>query len=170
LTGLVLSVSAVILVLPYAKPQYFVNKGDSFYLTNQATTTSSNELMPLWVKKLPQTAPQEKIGMISGKVENIYYNSKTISFITDLPKTETIRVNTIYYPGWIFTIDGLKTKVNYNNQFGVMDVKVLAGRHIIKGEFTETPLRLFSDIISLISVVGLMIFLMYSLIHKFKKT
>jgi hypothetical protein len=170
LTILVLAVFAMFLFIPYAKPQYTVNRGDAFYLTNQATTTSSNELMPLWVKKLPLSSFQSKIEVASGKVENIFYNSKTISFLVDLPKSETIRINTIYYPGWEISVDGVKTAINYNNQFGVMEINVLAGRHVVKGEFRETPLRLFSDFVSLFSILGLVIYLIYGLIRKFRKT
>jgi hypothetical protein len=166
----VLGTAAIFLFIPYAKPQYTVNRGDTFYLTNQATTTSSNEQMPLWVKELPTKAPMQKVELLSGGPENLSYNSKKISFVVDLPRSEIVRINTIYYPGWVFSIDGIKTGINYSNKFGVININVSAGKHIIKGEFTETPLRLFSDIISLISVVGLMIFLMYSLIHKLKKT
>lgn len=170
LTALALGVIAMFLFIPHAKPQYQVNKGDSYYVTNQATTTSSNELMPLWVKKLPGIAPQDKVETTMGKAENISYNSKRISFSVNLPKPETIRINTIYYPGWTFTVDGIKAAINYNNQFGVIDVNVLAGKHVIKGEFKETPLRLLSDAISLFSILGLVIYLIYSLVHKFRKT
>jgi hypothetical protein len=78
-------------------------------------------------------------------------------------------VNTIYYPGWEFSVDGVKTAINYNNQFGVMDINVLAGKHIVKGEFKETLLRLISDFISLFSILGLVIYLIYGLIRKFRK-
>jgi uncharacterized membrane protein YfhO len=126
--------------------------------------------MPLWVKKLPLSSFQSKIEVASGKVENIFYNSKTISFLVDLPRQETIRINTIYYPGWEISVDGVKTAINYNNQFGVMDINVLAGKHIVKGEFRETPLRLFSDFVSLFSILGLVCYLIYGLIRKFRKT
>ena len=169
-TVLVLSVVAMILFIPHAKPQYTVDRGDSFYLTNQATTTSSNELMPLSVKKLPISSPIRKVEVLSGRATDLFYNSKKITFSLNLPLSETVRINTIYYPGWEFNVDGVRTAINYNNQFGVMDINVLAGKHIVKGEFRETPLRLFGDFISLFSILGLVIYLFYGLINKFKKT
>jgi uncharacterized membrane protein len=168
--SLAVAVLAVALVIPYARPQYTVNRGDAFYSTNQATTTSSNELMPLWVKKLPTKSWKSKVEVASGTVQNISYNSKKISFLVNLPKTETVRINTIYYPGWTFAIDGVKANINYNNQFGLMDLQnIKAGQHQIKGEFGGTPLRLLSDLISLLSILGFVIYLIYSLAHKFKK-
>jgi hypothetical protein len=170
LTALVLGIAAMVLVIPYAKPQYQVNRGDSYYVTNQATTTSSNELMPLWVKKLPDSSPQDKVEVASGKAENIAYNSKRISFSVNSPKPETVRINTIYYPGWTFTVDGIKTGINFNNQFGVMDINVLAGKHSVSGKFGETPLRLFSDLVSLSAMLGLTLYLLFSLVSRFRKT
>ena len=169
LVAIALGIIAMLLFIPYAKPQYTVNRGDSFYLTNQATTTSSNEQMPLWVKKMPIVSPAQKVELPSGKIDNLSYNSRKISFTIDLPKPETIRINTIYYPGWEFAVDGAKTAINYGNQFGVMDINVLSGRHVINGVFRETPLRLFSDFISLFSILGLIAYLVYSVIYKFKK-
>jgi hypothetical protein len=169
LTALALGIIAMFLFTPYAKPQYTVNRGDSFYLTNQATTTSSNELMPLWVKKLPVSSPTNKVEVLSEKAVDLFYNSRKITFNLNLPKAETIRINTIYYPGWEFSVDGVQTGINYNNQLGVMDINVLAGRHVVKGEFRETPLRFLSDFVSLLSILGLVIYLIYNLVHKFKK-
>ncbi|MGA2968143.1 MAG: hypothetical protein ABSD69_03175, partial [Candidatus Levyibacteriota bacterium] len=162
-------IAALFLFIPHARPEYFVNRGDAFYLTNQATTTSSNELLPLWVKQLPLSSPPVKVAVAAGKVTDLFYNSNKITFSLDSPKSETIRINTIYYPGWEFSVDGIKTAVNYHNQFGVMDVRVLAGRHVVQGEFSETPLRLFSDFVSLFSVLVLAIYSVYSLVYKFKK-
>lgn len=161
---------AIVLIIPFAKPQYAVNRGDAFYSTNQATTTSSNELMPLWVKQLPVQSWKEKVEVSSGEVKNLSYNSKKISFNLNLPKKETVRINTIYYPGWEISVDGVKTKINYDNQFGVMDLQdISAGQHLIKGEFKETPLRLLSDLISLLSMLGLGAYLAFRLILRFKK-
>jgi hypothetical protein len=167
--SLIIAILSIGLILPFAKPQYVVNRGDGYYSTNQATTTSSNELMPLWVKQLPLESWKDKVELASGSVSNISSNSKRISFDVSLPKAETVRINTIYYPGWEVKIDGAQTKINYNNQFGVMEVNVNAGQHFIKGEFGETPLRLLSDLISLFSVLGLAGYLVYGLIYKFRK-
>jgi len=167
--GLFIGLLAIILYLPHANPQYFVNRGDSFYSTNQATTTSSNELMPLWVKKQPDKSFAEKVEVQSGKINNLSYNSRKIFFTLDTSKSEVVRINTIYYPGWIILIDGVKTQINYNNPNGVMEINVGAGQHVVKGSFLETPLRLISDFISFISILGLLMFLSYNIILKLKK-
>lgn len=160
--SLLLCVISVILIIPNAKPQYQINRGDNYYLTNQATTTSSNELMPLWVKEMPNKKADDKVKLISGQIENLSYNSKKISFAVNLPKRQSVTINNIYYPGWIFSIDKAKTQINYNNKYGVMEITVPSGKHVINGKLTETSLRLFSDVISLLSVLLFpIIFLFY---------
>jgi hypothetical protein len=167
--ALAIAILALILFIPQAKPQYFVNRGNAFYLTNQATTTSSSELMPLWVKQLPIQSWKDKVEITSGTVQNLSYNSRGITFNLNLPKDEIIRINTIYYSGWKISVDGINTKINYNNQFGVIDLQVNAGQHFVKGEFKETPLRLLSDLISFFSILGLIVYLSFRFILKFKK-
>ena len=151
--SLVICLLAVILIIPHAKPQVVVNRGDDYYVTNQATTTSSNELMPLWVKQLPFQKAESKVQVQSGKVENIAYDSREISFSVNLPKSQQIIINTIYYPGWRILIDGKEAAINYSNTKGVMVISSDKGMHFISGKFSETPIRLISDIISLMSLM-----------------
>jgi len=156
-----LAIVAVVVVLPYAKPQYYINKGDSYYLTNDATTTSSNELMPLWVKKMPIQRLKEKVEIINGKgiLENISFNSKQVKFSVDALSQSIIRINTIYYPGWSASVDGIKVPISYANEKGVMDISVVSGKHAVQVNFRETQLRLISDIVSLSSLSVLLFFI-----------
>jgi hypothetical protein len=119
---------------------------------------------------MPLESWKEKVILKTGSVKNVVYNSKKISFSVNLPKEEAVRVNTIYYPGWTFFVDGVKTGINYNNSFGVMDITVKSGTHFVKGEFSETLLRVLSDFISLFSILGLVIYLVVRFGLRFKKS
>lgn len=157
-TVVFLGVVAVFIVLPYAKPEYYFNKGDDYYLTNDATTTSSNELMPLWVKKFPSKRPESKVEIIKGKgnIKNIFSNSKQVKFFMNTSRESIVRINTIYYPGWNTSIDNQTTAISYANEKGVMDISIPSGKHLVKGEFSETSFRLASDVISLLSLLALL--------------
>lgn len=154
-----LAIIAVFVVLPYAKPQYYINKGDDYYLTNNATTTSSSELMPLWVKKMPTQRWKEKIEIINGKgiLNDISYNSKMVKFSVNAFSQSAVRVNTIYYPGWNASIDKINVPISYANEKGVMDISVVSGKHSVQVNFGETLLRLISDVISLLSLFILLL-------------
>lgn len=164
--GGVICLLAFILVMPYAKPEYYLDRGDSFYITNDATTTSSHEYMPLWVKTIPFQRPEKKVQIIkgAGTIENITATSKEISFSAHLSENSYIRVNTIYYPGW--TIN--KGDISYNNDLGVMEFWLTKGTHAIHMQFTETPLRIISNGVSLVSFIFVMliVFQKYYIIKK----
>jgi len=148
-----LGIIAIFTIAPYAKPQQYINNPDSYYLTNDATTTSSNELMPLWVKKIPSQRAIRKVEIISGngEIENVASDSKQVNFsINALTKTN-IKINTIYFPGWKIYVDEIDTEIFYDNEQGVMEISIPSGRHIVNAKLKETPLRLASDLISLMS-------------------
>lgn len=151
----------VVYFLPYAKPESYVNRGDGFYLTNEATTTSSKELMPLWVKTFPDKAPSKKVEILTGggTINNVVVDSKTVSFDVDSPSQTKLRINTIYYPGWKIFDNSSEVNFSYNNNYGVMDATIGKGSHHIIALFSETRLRILSDLISLASVFLVVIFL-----------
>lgn len=157
-----LGIIAVFIVVPYAKPQRYVDNPDGYYLSNDATTTSSNELMPLWVKKIPSQRAEKKVEIIQGRgnIENIFSNSKQINFSINALSQSTVRINTIYYPGWKIYVDNVNVPFSSSNERGVMDVSVVSGDHIVKANFGETPLRLISDIISVSSLLVISFFIM----------
>ncbi len=158
---------AVVLIFPHAKPSNYIDKGDQYYLTNDATTTSSQELMPLWVRTEPSQRPDKKVELINGKgkIQNISSNSHFISFNLDLKSASLIRINTIYYPGWNISVDDKNSKITYTNDLGVMEIAVPQGQHTVIGKFSETPMRLVSDMISL---VGLVVLIFLSLLPRQK--
>ena len=134
------------------------NKPDSFYSTNEATTTVRDEYMPYWVKEKPIERFSEKVEL-SGRdqTRNQTYSSKKIYFEVSSEKEQVVRVNTIYYPGWIAKVNGREIEIDYGNRRGVIDLKLPSGANRVELKFTETPLRLFSDLISLLSFLILLL-------------
>lgn len=164
--GPILVICAIGLVLPNAKPAYYFDKGDDFYITNDGTTTSSDELMPIWVKIKPTESPTNKVEIISGagEIKNIQSNSKSLSFEANLSVPTTVLVNTICYPGWGFTAKGQNYAINYSNPRGLMTLSLPAGNFNVTGKISDTPDRTVGNLISLGSIF---IFLGYAKIKRF---
>lgn len=156
LLGVMFLVVGFISSFPYLAPKVFFDKGDSYYSTNEGTTTVKNEYMPKWVKKYPQKHFDSKVGITNGKVTNLKVSSSEILFITNSPKDSKVTINTIYYPGWKVYIDNQIVPISYANERGVMDISVPSGKHFVKAIFTETPLRATSNTISLLSLFVLL--------------
>lgn len=156
LTGLVVVLVAAFYNFGFVKLSGILNKSDQYYLTNDATTTSMDELMPLWVKikakNRPQLIAQYKNSEDAPDIWNTYKNSREISFNIANNDPAIIKLNQLYYPGWKFFINGAESEVKYTNPQGVSEIALPAGQHAVRGIFRETPLRLFADLISLVSL------------------
>lgn len=132
------AVSMVIVMdVPFSQPEEFISKPDSYYATNEATTTVRDEYMPKWVKIKPQKRAEKKVERVD---------------------EETVQINTVYWPGWKVYVDGQEKRIDYDNQMGLMRVKVSAGDHEVKSVFVETPLRLLADMSSLLSFIFIVLF------------
>ncbi|OGH04056.1 MAG: hypothetical protein A2W22_00320 [Candidatus Levybacteria bacterium RBG_16_35_11] len=141
-------------------PKSFQYYPDSFYSTNLDTTTVRNEYMPRWVRSVPQSLPREKVEILEGKAEiSNLTNKGNITFDIEAEQKSLISINTIYFPGWIVKVNSSKVPIDYEKS-GLIQFNIEPGSHRVSVYFTETPIRLFADIISLI----ILVFVVYSLI------
>lgn len=145
----------------YLFPNEFFNKGDNFYSTNEGTTTVKDEYLPKWVKNKPNSHFKEKVEIVQGKAElsNLVFNSNKTIFNIFSDTNSKVKINTIYYPGWEAFIDGKESNIEYNNDHGLIELTVPKGSHLIKVSFSETPFRLFADVMTIFSLLGLIVFI-----------
>jgi hypothetical protein len=148
-------------------PLYFVvsperKKDDSFYFTSPATTLNQNEIDSIWSKKSPDSyvfdklQPNNDIELLNSTVKSNYYK-----FDVNVLNGTTAVVNTIYFPGWIVRVDGQSRAINYDNDLGIIQFPLTPGDSKVEVNFTETNIRIVSDLISMIgilSLVGLFVF------------
>lgn len=162
----------LILVLSYrfAKPKDYFKKPDVYYATNDATTTSMDELMPIWVVDTPRERYQEKVEIEKGEgvISDLDYDSKKIEFSINSLSPTTLKVNTIYFPGWKFYLDHDELDLDYSYSDGLIRFKIPSGEYQIRGRFTETSVRMVSNIISLVSFGVLFGLTGFSFISKLK--
>lgn len=136
-------------------PLVYQNYPDSFYSTNQDSTTVHNEYTSLWVKTQPTTTPANQVEVVKGNgviVDTLARGNK-VSFNTILTTPSLVQINVMYFPGWNVFVDGKKTNFSYDNTYGVMQVLVPSGQHSVKAVFSETPVRIFADVVSMLSIL-----------------
>lgn len=154
----VLIIIAIVSAFPFLSPEIKSNKEDSFYSTNEATTTVKDEYMPIWVKDKPIKRFDNKVEFINGgEVSNLIYDSKKIYFETSDQSSKIVKVNTIYYPGWIAKVNNSETNIMFDNPQGVMEIRLPKGNNRVELFFTETPLRMLSDLMSAFAFVLLIV-------------
>lgn len=149
--ALFLGIGTFLNCLPYIKPIGFLPRDDNFYLTNDATTTSSNEYLPIWVKKPPTRAPEEKIET-EAEVTIQEYKTHKRSFLVKTSEPAQVQINTVYFPGWQVKVDGQPVGIDYQNN-GLLVFEVPAGEHQVLAKFGETTVRKIADVITLASLV-----------------
>jgi hypothetical protein len=172
IVGIILVVFTVIFGSAFANPEFYLNQPDEYYMTNDATTTSKDELMPLWVKDFPKNRYINKVEIAAGHatVSNVIYNSKSIKFDIDSGGESSVNVNTIYFPGWEFYINNLKQEIRYDNSSGLISLSVPPGKQMIIGKLSDTPVRKLSNLITLfcflIVAICLMRYLFVTILNK----
>jgi hypothetical protein len=161
--GIIFSLSLLLPAKNYLDSIVYINKGEGFYTTNMATTTVRDEYMPRWVKIRPLSYAAERIlfeeeRIVRGKLVT---KPDTIIFSVDVDKPTRVVVNTIYFPGWEVQAGNEIIPIAYHNDRGLITFTLPKGNYTVKVHFTETTLRLISDLISLLSFALLLIIALY---------
>lgn len=148
---------------------------DDFFLTYASHATYYSEFNPRWRGNdaVPTTIdPKSKYKIIEGDivVSHESQNSRKINLIlTNNSQTARIRINKSYFPGvkvtnngqeldagkdFSYTVDSLDKIGNKDPEnSGLIIVKLVKGINNLEVNFSETPLRLLSNLISLISFI-----------------
>lgn len=138
-----------------------VVRDEGYYMTNEGTTTVKDEYMPRWVKIIPDSRSPERLIISSGRGTIVYEYLNTQRIVANVETSEEsiLRLNTIYYPGWGIMIDDKPAKIKFQNPNGFIEVSVPAGKHRFIAEFRETVPRFLADVVSLIGVVGYIVYI-----------
>lgn len=164
---------SIILNFNYFKPHDYLKRVDSYYLNKYIPVpVASDEYLMTQEEYLRLPKDSEKR---PDKIYPLIFSDKSLSYEVlqtngiyskiniDLDKETEISYAKYNFPGWTAKIDGKKVKTTIGKPFGQVLVVVPAGKHILEFNFGETWGRMIIDIISLVSLVGL-------LVLSFKKT
>lgn len=151
--GLAICVLTILGSRQFLSPEVYFNKGDSFYSTNEDTTTVKNEYMPKWVKDVPKNRP-EKLVETKGQIKDLEVKSSSVKFTHSSDSESTVTINKVYFPGWKAKVDGKEILINYESE-GLVEFAIPKGEHGIEAKFGETELRLFADSLSVLSFAAL---------------
>jgi len=140
------------------------DKNDAYYLSYPGTAAYHSEATTIWVAGDASSFPKSSIETISGKanISDLVKQSHKHIFNIDV-KTENARIldNTNYFPGWKVFVDGEKVPVEFQdiNHRGLITFNVPEGLHEIEVKFTESPIRLFANSVSLLGLALIVILL-----------
>ncbi|MCL4418209.1 MAG: hypothetical protein M1365_16245, partial [Actinobacteria bacterium] len=143
----------------YWHAKSYLNQKDAFFTGVYSSTTDTGESTPIWSVRFMEHPPKGRIEVIKGDAsirQLSRFSTKHVYQITSFGAVR-IRENTLYFPGWRVLVDGKPVSIEFQDpqNRGLITFDVFGGVHNVLVEFTETKLRLYSDLISLISIIVL---------------
>src|SRR5581483_9279705 len=84
-------------------------------------------------------------------------------FLVSSKTTVPFGINVYSFPGWNVFVDNHLVNYTDSNPLKLITIMVPSGNHTVVAQFEDTPLRVFSNILSLISLIvvllgGLLLF------------
>lgn len=166
----ILSAGILFILISFRESIAFFKESSFFEAKPVAATTTGEEYLPKWVNMLPNNYPQDKVEFINsdGKFENIEWGYHQKKFTIINQNEARIKIAHIYYPGWVAYVNNNKTKINYHNQFAQMEIEVPKGTSSIAFIFTRTWWRLVADVVSVVSLLGVIFLTAQNIIQRKK--
>lgn len=163
----ILSCIVLICSIYFWKVESYTYPTDKKFMNYSGDTTWHGQANSIWTDTNKLIPAKEKLELIDGKgeIRSIYRNFTKHTMIVKAETKLRILDNTIYFPGWQALVDGRKTLIEFQdiNHRGLITFSVPQGKHKAEVIFKESPIRLFADIVSFISLCIVMIcFLRYS--------
>jgi hypothetical protein len=163
-------ISLIIIILTvgpnwsYFRPQKFVTINDTQKLSGQLWDIQKQgallDYLPLTALEPRVAAPDLPIiASGSATVTNFVNRSNTWEYKAVVKDTAVVEVPVFYFPDWTVTVNGKMYPLSYHNYLGRISITLPAGSYTVKGYFKNTPLRNAANVISIISLVGLLVFL-----------
>jgi uncharacterized membrane protein len=163
-------VSLLVLNRNYWHANGFLNKPESFYTGIYNGTTDTGESAPIWSVRFMEKKPEAKFAIIDGEGAINEIKRSIIKREYQIVALDKLRIleNTLYFPGWTVLVDGKPETIEFQDQNyrGLITFYVDKGEHIVNIFFKETKVRLFSDIISLISIIAIGGLIIFQIVRK----
>lgn len=155
-------VALFVLGFPYARPQTFLDVNEADYspatvAVRDIAVTTVQEYTPIWVSDRPERPAQARAVILSGAGEIVPTRRSPTEPAWEIRMVDPgrIRANIFYFPGWTLYVDGVQRAIDFSNLDGVMEFSLEAGEHNVELIFADTPTRMWSSIISWLSLLVL---------------
>ena len=183
--GAALSLLGLIAVIglnfSYFKPGLIVSYNDDYYLhrflpraallpgetVSAVYLTHAEDYVTLPKEATrPTVLPEAKLTVEKGLAKITVTDKNPYRYRAEIEGSKDSRLtfHTFAYPGWIVTVDGFSTKQTVD-KIGAISFDIPSGKHQVVIAYEDTPLRLFSNIISLGSFVFTASYLIYQLVN-----
>ncbi len=166
LIAVVILIAFVLLVQKdYLKAKDYLYKPTDFYTEIYHSTTDTGESAPIWSVRFMEKVPKAHLEVLDGKatVKEVKRSSTQHAYKIDVEKRTLFAENTLYFPGWQIKANSIPVNIQFQNMQhrGVMLFFLDKGNYTVEAKYSETKLRLVSDIISFACLVTIIILLSF---------
>lgn len=159
--ALFLAFLAVLLSYGYARPAYYHQRDDMYYLSKSnfmdGTNSPGNVFNTVWFTGRHKKESQ-KIKLLKGEgtVRQISIKPTQYVFDIDAQTDVQILINTTYFPGW--SVSEQTKKISISEYKGLMIFSLTRGRYLIKVALEQTRIQQFALFCSVVSLFSLIYF------------
>lgn len=136
---------------------------EKYYWSYPLNTTYFGETDVIWSAGAKSSYPKQRVEVIGGKavIEDFKKKSNLHTFFVDAETKAQLVDHTQYFPGWVVEVDKREVEVEFQdpNNRGEVTFWVPKGKHFVEVRFKESPIRFFSDVLSLATLVGILVFI-----------
>jgi len=125
------------------------------------TTTYFGETDIIWSAGPAKAYPKQRIQFVqgNGKITHFVKRQTTQTFSATSTTSAVLVSNTEYFPGWRVFVNGESVPIQFQdpNWRGLITFHIPKGVNTVQIAFSETPLRFFSDVLSLCGIAFLIV-------------
>lgn len=155
--SIMLILVSVIFSYSYLRPVVYAVRDSQYYLSRKnftdGTSSMGNSFSTIWTGWKNKRS-EYILEIINGKesegtAQQSYLKKEFTVLSQDYSR---VFVPILYYPGWRAIVDKREIPIDFTHD-GTIQFSVSPGKHKVTVEFTQTPLRKFSDILSIFTLV-----------------
>jgi len=153
-------IAIIVLNIGYFRPQKFSPVDDYYYTDRQRIANEMSYILADYLPKTANTPSPLRVDWFETEATVSGVMVKPGSFAADLAATRSAQFNfnQYYFPGWQANLDGQAVSLGVEPSIGRVNLIVPEGDHHLKISLTKTPIQRWSDIISLLSLSGLVFY------------
>jgi len=170
-----LIVLVVALNFLYFRPEKFINVTEKELLSGERwdkqIKRSIFDYLPIFAKEPPAELAKERYQILTGetKIIDLEEGTNWFNFKAETNSHTIIRLSQYYFPDWRIKVDGKEVPIEYkDNTLGLMTIILGKGSHQVNGRLYDTPVRVVSNFITMVTFVVLAVVFMFQ-IKKIKK-
>jgi hypothetical protein len=155
----VLSIAILLSNLWYFQPEsYMKNPSDLYYTSSDLIQKQMSDILPDYIpKQMPDkfTPPEKSFIVPAGteqQVEILINRGHQRLYKTHFLSSNFLNFMIADFPGWKIELDGKEVKKE-KGQSGTFGFTVPAGEHYVGVFFADSPIRQYSDTLSLVSLI-----------------